>query len=145
MSPPARAQTRRQMEDIELFGAICRLQWSVGVCCGGGGGKERRNICKAPPPREGGDAGVDGRVKKSASGVPGAKTMAGRRWKWKGRKGKEEMESLLCRWSEGAQEGNILVPNKAGIHGNSSLREVEKKKKLNKTTKQTSKLYLSSW
>ena len=45
----------------------------------------------------------------------GYKTMAGRRWKWKERKEKEEMESLLCRRSEGAQEGNILVPKKTRI------------------------------
>lgn len=39
------------------------------------------------------------------------------------------MESLLCLWSEGAQEGNILVPNKAGIHRNSSLRQAKKKER----------------
>lgn len=49
------------------------------------------------------------------AGVAGEKTMARRRWKWKERKEKKEMESLLCRRSEGAQEGNILVPKKTRI------------------------------
>lgn len=53
--------------------------------------------------------------KECVAGPAGEKTMAGRRWKWKERKEKEEMESLLCGRSEGAQEGNILAPKKTRI------------------------------